>query len=540
MKTRLLSPLVKVFPEAEPTEAEFRAFSYLRNEIFHFQLALKPESPRETDAQVTLASDLLNDLSLYVVEQMPSTACGYDEHDDFHYDVARPSFPDLLRPTDGTLRLNAGEWTALWITCRPTQGLTGEHPITLTVKTDDGEMTAVFTPTVIARDLPAQTLLYTNWFHNDCLCTYYGAEPFSERYWPIAEAFLRNAVAHGVNLILTPVFTPPLDTAVGGERPTVQLVDVTKTGDTWSFGFENFEKYIRLCRRCGIEHFEISHFFTQWGAKAAPKIVATVDGELRRVFGWETDSHGPEYTAFLTAFAAAFCREVDTLGIRDKCFLHISDEPGRGDRDAYRLCAETVRRLFPGFRFLDALSDLFYVREGLADIAVCGIDHADEFRPEVDEFWTYYCGGGRNHYVSNRLFAQPSLRNRVLGMQLWRYDATGFLHWGYNFWYSQYSRHPIDPFTVTDADRAFPSGDSFSVYPGPDGTPLNALRHEVFADGLQDLRALRLLESLTSREHVLGLLEEGLAEPLGVSTYPHDDAWLLGVRAKINGELARL
>ena len=228
------------------------------------------------------------------------------------------------------------------------------------------------------------------------------------------------------------------------------------------------------------------------------------------------------------------------MGIRNNCYLHISDEPGRGDRDAYRLCAETVRRLFPGFRFLDALSDLAFVREGVADIAVCGIDHADEFRPAVDEFWTYYCGGGRTKCVPNRLFAQPSLRNRVLGMLLWRYDAVGFLHWGYNFWYSQGSRRALDPFTETDADGSFPSGDSFSVYPGPDGTPLDALRHEVFADGLRDLRALRLLESLTSRAHVLELLEEGLAERLRFTAYPHDDAWLLGVRAKINDEIARL
>ena len=37
-----------------------------------------------------------------------------------------------------------------------------------------------------------------------------------------------NAVAHGVNLLYTPLFTPPLDTQVGGERTTVQLVDVER------------------------------------------------------------------------------------------------------------------------------------------------------------------------------------------------------------------------------------------------------------------------------------------------------------------------
>jgi len=45
-----------------------------------------------------------------------------------------------------------------------------------------------------------------------------------------------------------------------------------------------------MCKEHGIQCFEIAHLFTQWGAKHAPKIMATVDGEYRKIFGWETDS----------------------------------------------------------------------------------------------------------------------------------------------------------------------------------------------------------------------------------------------------------
>ena len=85
-------------------------------------------------------------------------------------------------------------------------------------------------------------------------------------------------------MLLTPVFTPPLDTAVGGERPTVQLVKVIKENNKYSFDFENFRRYINLCLNCGIEAFEISHFFTQWGAKHVPKTVATVNGKEKQIF----------------------------------------------------------------------------------------------------------------------------------------------------------------------------------------------------------------------------------------------------------------
>ena len=37
-------------------------------------------------------------------------------------------------------------------------------------------------------------------------------------------------------MLLTPVFTPPLDTTVNGERLTVQLVDVRRDAGVYSFG----------------------------------------------------------------------------------------------------------------------------------------------------------------------------------------------------------------------------------------------------------------------------------------------------------------
>ena len=134
----------------------------------------------------------------------------------------------------------------------------------------------------------------------------------------------------------------------------------------------------------------------------------------------------------------------------------------------------------------------------------------------------------------------PSARNRILGIQLYKFDIVGFLQWGYNFWYSQYSRYPIDPFKVTDAGYAFPSGDAFIVYPGEDGRPLESLRLKVFYEAIQDLRALRLLEELIGREAVMEMLEEDVDEPITFKRYPTDAEWLLNKREQINRKIAEL
>ena len=65
----------------------------------------------------------------------------------------------------------------------------------------------------------------------------------------------------------------------------------------------------------------MSHLFTQWGAKHAPKIMANVKGIQRQIFGWDTVANGKDYVQFLAVFAKAFTKEVE---IRGKCTAMMS------------------------------------------------------------------------------------------------------------------------------------------------------------------------------------------------------------------------
>ena len=160
--------------------------------------------------------------------------------------------------------------------------------------------------------------------------------------------------------------------------------------------------------------------------------------------------------------------------------------------------------------------------------------HVPEHLVELGRWMAdYYCCS-QEQKVPNRFIAMPSRRNRIMGVLSYVYDLAGFLQWGFNFYFSQYSRKLIDPFASTDSDGAFPAGDPFLVYPGQGGKPLDSIRHEVFYDGLQDLRALRLLESKIGREAVLALIGEHLT----MEEYPRRDEWLRGMRERVYRELA--
>lgn len=534
MKTILLSSLNKVFKDTEPNFDEFSSYSMLKNERFSFQLAFMAENKDETEIQVSVSSPISEHINIYFVENIPAGKNGDDRSDSFHYDLTRKEFPDLLVPVNSKIKVRKNQWHSIWVEVCLAENAVGRKNIAIDLTTKAGTSTSIFKLNIIDHTLPEQKLLYTNWFHNDCLCTYYDVPVFSEEYWRIVENYIRNAVEHGVTMLLTPIFTPPLDTQVGGERPTVQLVKITKEKDKYFFDFENFERYIKLCLDCGIKAFEISHMFTQWGAAFAPKIVATVNGKEKRIFGWETKATGKAYIEFLESFSKAFKKEIKRLCIKDMCWLHVSDEPNESQIKSYKKAADTIHRLFPDFKTFDALSDIEFYHNGLIKTPVCSEGEADIFRAEVKNFWTYHCCGQIHDFLPNRMFSQPSLRNRILGVLLYKYKAQGFLQWGHNFWYSQYSKYPIDPFKVTDAENAFPSGDSFVVYPGKNGEPLNSLRHKVFLEAMQDLRALELLESKIGRKAVMKLLEKNLNVPLSFKTYPHENKWLLDLRKEIN------
>ncbi|MDQ6421340.1 DUF4091 domain-containing protein [Paenibacillus sp. LHD-117] len=543
--TRCLSSLSKVFPDEVLTDEAVQTGSAMWNETFSFQAAYcSSHLIRSVRAKIEADSELLPFITVRSVGLSPSELPVYDNPDANYIRTTPGLYPDPLYPLEAEFKALPGQWRSLWLTVRipsmPESVAFAKkslfYEISVSFLDENGENLGkeTFTLEIIPVELPTQKLIHTEWFHADCIATQYGVDAFSERHWELLERYARNAAEHGVNMLLTPLFTPPLDTAVGEERLTMQLIDVDVAGENeYAFGFGKLERWIDMCRRAGIHYFECSHLFTQWGAAHAPKIMAkTPEGE-RRIFGWETDAAGECYEAFLDAFLPKLTAFIRSRGMENDFYFHVSDEPVLEQLEAYRRASDILKKHLKGFRFLDALSDYAFYEQGLVEIPVPANDHMDRFlEGKVDPLWTYYCCA-QHRDVSNRFFAMPSARNRIIGMQMYKFGIQGFLHWGYNFWYSQGARRAVDPYKVTDADCAFASGDAFVVYPGPDG-PIDSIRWEVFREALQDQRALELLEALAGREKALALLEEETEESLQFKKYPVRIAWLLGTRRLIH------
>lgn len=561
----LTGSLEKIFPDTEPKAmGEAHRISILRGEVPAVQIAYRRKCGGENlpykyrfQCKVTgiPASARFRD-----VELVPSAFPCYEVTDE-NYLTTRPGlFPDLLKPKkENIITPMPGQFRALWIDFPDTKTLDAgvyQAAVELTMLPEvymgDGTLKkpehmecerAVFPFELEMAEAQwrPQSLIHTEWFHADCLADFYRTEVFSEMHWKVIEKQIALAGRElGVNMILTPVFTPPLDTAIGGERTTVQLVEAELKEDGYLFDFTKLKRWCDICRRSGIENLEIAHLFTQWGAKATPKIYVTENGLKTQKFGWHVPAVSREYRRFLEAFLPALQENLEAFGFdREHVYFHISDEPSRENLDSYIQAKAAVEDLLKGWKVMDALSDYVFYEKGIVENPIPSNDHIQAFIDHgVEHLWVYYCCA-QNNKVPNRFFAMPSARNRIMGVLMYLYRIEGFLHWGYNFYNSMFSIEHIDPFFDTHAGFAFPSGDPFLVYPGADGEPWSSIRAEVQREGLDDMRALEELEKRVGRERVVEIIYEGVEGKITFENYPQDAEYLYRLRNKVAAEMKR-
>ncbi|MDX3006289.1 DUF4091 domain-containing protein [Kribbella solani] len=514
----LCDALAKVHPAREPrvvsADTRFQAFL---GENASFQLAYRPPMDHEyrepSPARVRVEGDAADLVTVSCVDLVPCTFLARPGHDD-GYEFDQPGlYPDVLRPApDGELPVLFGSWSSVWFDASTADAArAGVHELTVVVTGPDGSELhrQAVTVELTGVELPPLGIVSSHWMHLDALADHYGVEVFSEKHWGLVDRFMASAAEMGATSLLAPVWTPPLDTAVDTYRTVVQLIDIAETSDGYEFGFDRLRRWLELCRRNGIVGVEVAHLFTQWGAEKTPGIVVRRNGsEPERVFGWDVDATDARYRTLLEALLPALQAVLDEEWDREHVVFHVSDEPsGEKGLATYLAAKAVVDDLLKGWTVVDALSEYSFYTSGAVPVPIVATDHVEPFlaqRPE--RLFVYYCVS-QDRDVANRFIGMPSARNRAIGHQLFASGVDGFLHWGFNFWYTWHATRRIDPFRDTAAGGAFPSGDPFAVYPGPDGTPWPSIRHRVFAQAMWDYRALQAVRARHGADAALNIVD---------------------------------
>lgn len=529
LKTKIISSLEKCFLDSNFIEfSEIKRINIYRNTDVSFQLLPFNEESSDVACNyytVKVEGELSHLASIRCVENIPNyipfsaTADIAAERDPGCIRTTPGLYPDVLVPlsSSGKFAVVNQQLRTLWIDIKNDGTINpGEHTVKVTLTAADGVLASEneIIINVIDAFLPQQETKVTQWFYADCIADYYDVKVWSKKHFDVCRKFIKTAVDNGINMLLVPVFTPPLDTAVGGERTTTQLVRIKIIDGKYEFDFKLVDKWIDMLLECGVKFFEISHLFTQWGAYHAPKIIANVNGRNKKIFGWETDAASQEYVTFLNLFLKEFTSHLEKRGLKENVYFHISDEPNESHIEQYKLNKKNLEDVLKGWKILDALSHVEFYKQGLCEIPVPISNSIDDFlKEEIKELWIYYCCYPFIGY-SNRFIGMPSARTRFMGIQMYKYDIEGFLHWGYNYYNNQFSYDHIDPFLNSNAGYWGAGGDAVSVYPGRHGQPLESLRLVAFKQGLEDIRALKFCEKYYTKDEIIEKIETVFGESI--------------------------
>ncbi|MGI6295611.1 MAG: glycoside hydrolase domain-containing protein [Armatimonadota bacterium] len=403
------------------------------------------------------------------------------------YIVARPpvELPDVLFDNK-PVSVEKGNNQPVWVTVYVPKGtVPGKYTASVVINCDNEMASVPVNVTVHGFELPdKRTLHVTNWFTAKHIADAHKVELWSEPYWKWLEVWARAMADHRQDTIIT---------------PAPQLVKGLDDGNgNLTFDFSDFDRWVDIFDRSGAGGIiEGAHMCTRMGWDATELHALYVntkmpDGSWRK---WvDHAASGEEHVKVMSQYLPALQKHLEEKGWLQRYVHHIADEPTETNAKAYVEVAKMIRKYAPKLRIIDACMCESIV--GAIDVWVpvtSALDAKMEFykgRKQLgEEVWFYTCQAPKGKYM-NRFIDYHTLSTRLLHWLNYKYDVTGYLHWGLTTWRG-------DPFTNMEPawrENAYlPPGDDHLVYPGPLG-PLSSIRWEAMRDGIEDYEMLKLLE----------------------------------------------
>ncbi|MHB0998257.1 MAG: DUF4091 domain-containing protein [Armatimonadota bacterium] len=482
-------PLVKVMPylPAPTVQSTQITVDAVRNEYESAQVIIRAE---KDISKLTVSVSPLSGPSK-TVPKVDAKFLGYlpvkhgttDMPDEDLVAKAPADIPDSILDVR-SVSVKTSRDQSVWLTVYVPKGSSpGTYTGTVQIASETGSQDIPISVKVHPVTLPDDCTLYvTNWFSTANIAKSHNLQMWSEPYWKMLEVYARSMNDYRQNTVLTPIF----------ELITAK----SDASGNLTFDFSRFDRWVELFKKAGLTTIEGGHLGgrSSWEAP-------DFDAGRMRVIG--PDGADVPYTSvkvtseeerkFLSQFFPALQKHLDEKGWTKDYFQHLVDEPIPANAESYKKLSSYVREFAPELKIIDA--SMCREIAGAIDIWVPqpqevegAMDFFKERRKAGDDLWFYTCLSPKGKYM-NRFIDQQLIKTRLLHWMNFKYDMTGYLHWGYN-------QYQGDPFADLEpnwgGDTYLPPGDSHIVYPGRRG-PLSSIRLEAMRDGLEDFELLKLL-----------------------------------------------
>ncbi len=504
-----VDPLIKVLKERNYFREEIDTIRVAKGEVASVQIVVHGQAEiRNMQATVTGISSGSSKLTGATAGWVGYVRVGRS-YNPPSKDIIRSTsgyFPDPIFP-DSAFSIKPGEVQPLWISV-PTDAATtpGLYKGSVQIKGEVGKKKKTWTKDFYIRVYPVtlgkSPLYITNWsahFSPTTLSYLNNNEPleaYSPLYWELIEMHAKIMASHRQNVHrIYPIWH------------TLYTYDNGK----YTFDFSRFDKEAEIFDAVGaLERIEGGHLAWRSGAWDDPFFVEVPlpDNEetakLRTTPNPMKVENGIRFTLlpvdderaknFITQFLPALKKHLEEKGWLDRYMQHIADEPTAKNAESYVTISNYIHEFLPGVKVLDAVLTSKELA-GAIDVWVSELDilHKDysfytDLKKEGKEIWFYTCVGPRGNYA-NRFIELPLNQTRYLHWINYKYDATGYLHWGLNYWV----KDQLNADASRDSGR-LPAGDNCIIYPGYRKL-YTSIRFEAMRDGIDDYQLLKMVEN---------------------------------------------
>ncbi|MBQ2756712.1 MAG: DUF4091 domain-containing protein [Oscillospiraceae bacterium] len=292
-----------------------------------------------------------------------------------------------------------------------------------------------------------------NWIYYEKLAEDHGVEMWSDEYFEILKAYLENELDMRTDYLMLP----------GGEL-------ITKDTDeklNFDFDFSHVEKVGNLALSMGFN--------------------CIMGGFVARFRSWDDPDNFLLFNKNVTATSFAgymylkryFTRAWECVcknGWQDKYMQCLVDEPQFPSSMAYRALSGICRKCMPGVKIHDPVET--FKLEGAVDVWCVKQETYErylrifrELQEVGEEIWLYTCGIPAGHMM-NRVTDMPLTVSRMPFWMCCKYDAKGFLHWGYHA-----HNEARNETCYNTGGGYYPPGNSFVVYIDEKGVTYGVRAH---------------------------------------------------------------
>ena len=256
--------------------------------------------------------------------------------------------------------------------------------------------------------------------------------------------------------------------------------------DKWELNFELIDKVIEFALKNGsFSHIAIDALLNC----ATNNTVQAIDKSGNIINVNYTDEEASVWIKFIFSALHEHLKEKGWLAITH---AHLQDEPHQ--KETWLWARQAAKKYMPNIRCGEPfdMESVAVDVEGECDIYIPRLDEYEKNakffknrQKKGNELWCYSCCFPEEGWKLNKFIDLPHVYSRQLHWACFSQGITGFLHWGFLFWYQEnYGMFP---------DVRY-KGDGYIVYPDvKNNAILLSARAIATRDGVQEYELLTLL-----------------------------------------------